>query len=228
MKTAPRSLEKIFIDNIHQILLPGLTLESQSHFDPVVVHRLPSPWQLVGAGNYAAVFCHPDYADYVIKVYAPGRPGWLDEVAVYQRLGQHPAFSTCFHAEPSFLVLKRLAGVTLYDCLARGKKIPGEVIQDVDQALAHARDRGLNPHDIHGRNVMMYHGRGLVVDVSDFLKPETCTAWNDLRKAYYWFYRPFLAPLSLRVPYRVLNWVRKGYRWFRRMRRRWSTGRAML
>jgi len=58
------------------------------------------------------------------------------------------------------------------------------------------------PHDVHGRNVMMLSGRGLVVDVSDFLDEETCSKWNDL-KAYYWLYRPLFSPFRLRVPYFV-------------------------
>jgi len=48
---------------------------------------------------------------------------------------------------------------------------------------------GVATPDVHGRNVMMLSGRGLVVDVSDF-DEETCSKWNDLKKAYYWLYRP--------------------------------------
>jgi hypothetical protein len=38
-------------------------------------------------GNYAAFFEHPAYPDVVVKVYAPGRLGLAQEVAVYERLG---------------------------------------------------------------------------------------------------------------------------------------------
>ncbi|MEO1401415.1 MAG: serine/threonine protein kinase [Cyanobacteria bacterium J06635_1] len=220
MKTTSLLSLETLVNNIHQVLLPQLALASDNPFDPVVVTQVPTPWQLVGTGNYAAVLYHPDYHNSVVKVYAPGRAGWAEEVEVYRRLGVHPAFSTCFHAEPGFLVLKRLDGVTLYDCLAQGRVIPKRVIQDIDRALAYTRDRNLNPHDIHGRNVMMHQGRGFVVDISDFLQPPSCTAWEDLKRAYYWFYRPLLAPLRVRVPYPFLDWVRKGYRWGRRWGRR--------
>lgn len=226
MKATSRLSLETLVNNIRQTLLPQLALASDNPFDPVLVTHVPVPWQLVGTGNYAAVLSHPNYQSCVVKVYAPGREGWADEVEVYQRLGAHPAFSTCFHAEPEFLVLKRLHGITLYDCLAKGKVIPKQVIQDIDRALAYARDRNLNPHDIHGRNVMMHQGRGLVVDISDFLKPETCSAWNDLKRAYDWFYRPVLAPLRVRVPYPILDWVRKTYRWFRHRFRRRATGQS--
>ena len=75
-------------DCIHQGLLPALQLESIDPHNPVVVHRVPSPWTCLGTGNYAAVFAHPDYPDQVVKVYAPGRPGLEDEVEVYRRLGE--------------------------------------------------------------------------------------------------------------------------------------------
>lgn len=207
---------KRLIEAIYQELLPTLDLKSIDPHNPVVVCQLPSPWQLLGTGNYAAVMVHPDFPEQVVKVYAPGRPGWPEEVEVYRLLGSHPAFSECLHAEANFLILKRLRGVTLYDCLNRGLRIPVQVIRDIDSALDYARRRGLYPHDVHGRNVMMQNGHGLVVDVSDFLRQEPCTAWADLKKAYYWLYRPILSPLGLRVPYRLLDWVRASYRQFRK------------
>lgn len=205
------------IESIHQELLPPLQIESLDPHNPIVVHHVPHPWQLLGAGNYAAVLCHPDYPEQVIKVYAPGRPGLAEEAEVYRRLGSHPAFSECLYVGENFLVLKRLHGKTLYDCMYFGLPIPRQVIQDIDQALAYARDRRLYPHDVHGRNVMMHEGRGLVVDVSDFLHQDTCLAWNDLKRAYYWIYRPILGPLRLKIPYAVLDLVRKCYRIFRRL-----------
>ncbi len=96
----------------------------------------------------------------------------------------------------------------------RGLRIPVKVIQDVDEALNYAKSRGLYPHDIHGRNVMMYENKGFVVDISDFLHQESCSKWDNLKKAYYWLYRPFLSPLKLRIPYFVLDIVRKSYRRF--------------
>ena len=212
-----RSSTNALIDGIHHELCPALHIESVRPHDPVVVRRVPAPWRLLGAGNYAAVLGHPSYPAWVVKIYAPGRPGFEEEVEVYRRLGTHPAFSECCYAGEGVLVLKRLHGVTLYDSLQRGLPIPEEVILDVDAALDYARNRGLRPHDVHGRNVMMWQGRGLVVDVSDFLHEEDCSEWEDLKKAYYGIYRPFIMPLRLRVPGRVLDALRKGYRLFRRI-----------
>ncbi|MBW4616287.1 MAG: serine/threonine protein kinase [Desmonostoc vinosum HA7617-LM4] len=200
------------LKSIHEDLLPSLQIESVVPHNPVKVQYLPEPWKLLGTGNYAAVFYHPNHPNQVVKIYAPGRPGFDEEVEVYRRLGSHPAFSECYYAQEDFLVLKRLYGVTLYECMHLGLPIPRQVIQDIDEALDYACSRGLYPHDVHGRNVMMHQGRGLVVDISDFLHQETCSKWKNLKKAYYWLYLPVLCPLRLRVPYFLLDIVRKTYR----------------
>lgn len=211
------TLLKQLIESVRKELLPRLQIESVDPHNPVKVHYVPDPWKVLGAGNYAAVVYHPDYPNQVVKIYAPGRPGFEEEVEVYRRLGSHPAFSECFYAGEDFLILKRLYGVTLYDSMHLGLPIPAKVIRDIDKALDYARGRGLYPHDVHGRNVMMLEGRGLVVDVSDFLQEETCSKWEDLKRAYYWLYRPILCPLRIRVPYSVLDIVRKSYRLLRRL-----------
>ncbi len=205
------------VERVERELLPALRLESVDPRHPVVPRHVPAPWQVLGTGNYAAVLAHPEHPALVVKVYAPGRPGLDAEAEVYARLGRHPAYSACAHAGRGYLVLERLRGVTLYDAVHRGLPIPERVIRDIDDALDYARARGLHPHDVHGRNVMMHDGRGLVVDVSDFLERADCSKWRDLRRAYYRVYRPLLMPLRLRVPYAVLDLVRAGYRVLRRV-----------
>lgn len=206
------------LEGVRRGLLPGLTIESLApHHDPVAVRLLPPPWELVGTGNYAAVFCHPGHPDLVAKVYAPGRPGLAEEEAeVYRRLGPHPAFPECLHEGEGFLVLTRVRGETLHDRLRLGLPIPEQVVEDVDRALAYARGRGLRPHDVHARNVMVRDGRGLVVDVSDFLRGGPCPAWDDFKRFYYWLYGPILRPLGLRVPRPALEAARRLWRRFRR------------
>ena len=183
----------LLVAAIERSLLPDLDIASISPVDPIVANHVPDPWQLLGCGNYAAVLTHPDFPELIVKIYAPGRPG-------------------IEYAGPNYLILTRLHGVTLYNCLHLGKRIPSQVIQEIDAALDYARSRGLFPHDVHGKNVMMYGHHGLVVDVSDFLKQEPCHAWRDLRWAYYWIYRPLLYPLGLCMPYWALDCLRASYR----------------
>lgn len=205
------------VRRVYGSLLPEVRIQSVRSSDPVVVRHVPRPWRLLGRGNYAAVVVHPDHQEWVVKVYAPHRPGFDAEREVYRRLGEHPAYSHCAYGADGFLVLRRLHGVTLYDAVHRGLPIPPRVIEDIDEALDYARGRDLHPHDVHGRNVMMHEGRGLVVDVSDFLKREDCTRWEDLKTAYDRVYRPFFMRLRLRVPYFLLDLVRLLYRTFRRV-----------
>ncbi|MBD2249885.1 serine/threonine protein kinase [Nostoc parmelioides] len=207
-----KSLPTHFQESIYQELLPSLQIESVNPRNLIQVNYVPQPWLLLGKGNYAAVVYHPNYPEFVVKIYAPKRPGYEEEVEVYHRLGSHPAFSECLYAQDGFLVLKRLYGTTLYDCMHLGLPIPKQVIRDIDDALEYAQSRGLYPHDVHGRNVIMHEGRGLVVDISDFLHQEPCSKWKNLKKAYYWLYLPVLRPLRLRVPYSALDWIRKCYR----------------
>ncbi|ESA33899.1 serine threonine protein kinase [Leptolyngbya sp. Heron Island J] len=208
------------VATIDQHFRPYLCLESVRPHDPVEVRYMPAPWKLLGTGNYAAVFNHPNYPELVVKMYAPGRPGFEDEVEVYRRIGSHPAFSQCFYARDNFLILKRLQGVTLYNCLNRGFRIPSQVISDIDRALDYARSRGLRPHDVHGKNVMMHEGEGLVVDISDFLREGSGLAWDDLKKFYYWVYRPLLSPLRIRIPLTLLDISRRVYRLLRTLLKR--------
>lgn len=208
-----------FIVLMEQSLLSELVLDSVDPTNPIRVAETPHGWRLLGAGNYAGVFTHQDYSDIAVKVYAPGRDGWESECEVYRRIGTHPAFSTCYHAGEYkghyYLILKRLKGKTLYQCIIDGAAIPKKAIEDIDQALEYARSRGLFPHDVHGKNVMIKDGRGIVLDISDFLKEEPCTMWDDLKKAYNRIYMPFLSKKPIPVPEWVLNGVRKGYRFMR-------------
>lgn len=203
--------------SIEEGLLPALHIESLHPHEPVVVHAIPDPWEFVGAGNYTAVVAHPAFPHWVVKVYAPGRPGLEEEREVYRRLGVHPAFSRCLAAGDDYLVLKRLEGTTFFDCLRRGIRIPEQAVRDIDEALDYARRRGLHPHDVHAKNVMLSpEGRGLVADISDFLAEQEDSKWRDLRRAYYRLYRPILGRRTFPVPVGVLNLIRKGYRLFKR------------
>ncbi|WP_238885277.1 serine/threonine protein kinase [Clostridium sp. YIM B02551] len=202
------------VHNIDNKLLPNIDIKSLNPHDPIVVNALPEPWLLLGVGNYAAGIIHPDFSEYVVKIYAPGRPGIKEEVEVYNRINEHPSFSKCFYYTDNYLILKRLNGETLYNCINKGIQIPERIIKDIDYALVYAKNLGLSPHDVHAKNVMIVDGKGVVVDVSDFLKLETCTHWADFKKAYYSIYIPFFYKRHPAIPNFCLNFIRKSYRSF--------------
>lgn len=218
-----KRVKVIISQSVMESFLREVGLESLSPEDPVVVTHLPEPWELVGTGNYAGVFAHPDYPDVVVKLYAPGRPGIENEKEVYKKLGETKYFPVCYQAGDNYLVIKRIRGISLFDCVRYGIPIPSQVIEDVETALAVARAKGLHPHDVHGKNVLMYQGHGYLIDVSDYNKAQEDTKWRDLRKAYYRFYLPFMKDRGWKVPLWMLDGVRKGYRICKKWRRLFSS-----
>lgn len=208
------------IDCIDNKLLPNIDIQSVRSFDPIIVHNVPEPWILLGVGNYAAGFTHPDFSEYVVKIYAPGRPGIQEEVEVYNKIKSHQSYSECFYYTENYLILKRLKGKTLYSCVNEGIPIPENVINDIDEALKYARSLGLNPHDVHAKNVMIVEDKGVVVDVSDFTKSNKCFLWEDFKKAYYKIYIPLLYKYHPAIPEFYLNVIRRGYRLLKKEKRK--------
>ncbi|MCS4469685.1 hypothetical protein JTS96_19665 [Clostridium botulinum] len=142
---------KKFINIIDNDFIPNLKMKSINPSDPIKVEFVPKPWILLGCGNYAGVFTHPDFDNLAIKIYASGRDGLREEIEVYKTIGEHPAYSKLLYSKNNYLILKRLKGITFYNSLIKGIKIPKHIIKDIDNALEYARERGLNPHDVHAK-----------------------------------------------------------------------------
>ncbi|WP_241156803.1 serine/threonine protein kinase [Bacillus sp. FJAT-42376] len=197
--------------NIDLELTDKVSVKSVDPLDPVHVDNIPEGWELLGRGNYAAVFIHKDLPDKIVKLYAENREGAEKEQQVYRMLGKHPAYSEMYGYGDRYLILKKLEGLTLYEALRKGVYIPERVIKDVDKAIKYAIEEGLRPADIHGKNVMMKDGRGYIVDVSDFLEEFECPRWKDFKKAYYRIYLPLTKLGKWKIPRWMLERIRKGY-----------------
>ena len=200
-------------------LLPNIQLSAEGPFDPIIVKNLSNTWKTIGSGNYAGVFLHQSNPTWVVKVYGRKPEDLKKEVDVYKKLGKHQSFSSLIYYGDNYLVLKRIDGINLFDALVKGIPIPMSVIHDVDEGIAYARSVGLNPYDIHGKNVVMSNGRGYIVDVSDFYKQGKCKKWDDLKKAYYKIYLPFISKYHPPIPFFIVNNVRKGYRLYRKIKK---------
>ncbi|XJZ28576.1 serine/threonine protein kinase [Bacillota bacterium Lsc_1132] len=211
-----------YIKKIETELLKQIDLYSENPFDPIVVRNHSSNWKTIGNGNYAAVFVHEAKPEWVVKVYGRNPEGIQKEVSVYKKLGKHESFSTLYAYGERYLVLKRLEGITLFNALIKGVKIPESVIRDVDNALAYARSVGLNPYDVHGKNVVMNKGRGYIVDISDFYKSGYCSKWVDLKKAYNLIYKPLISKWHPPIPFVVVDGIRRGYRLYKKGKRKFD------
>ena len=59
--------------------------------------------------------------------------------------------------------------MTLFDCVLQGIHIPEQVINDVEDAREYVRNKGLNPRDIHLKNILLQNGRAKILDVSEYI-----------------------------------------------------------
>ena len=208
-----------YIKLIGNELLPNINLTTEGPFDPIIVENFSNTWKTIGNGNYAGVFLHQSNPKWVVKVYGRKPEALKREVEVYKKLGNHESFSSLIDHGDNYLILKRIDGINLFDAVVKGIRIPESVIKDVDEGIAYARSVGLNPFDVHGKNVVMSNGRGYIVDISDFYKQGKCRKWDDLKKAYYKIYLPFLYKYHPRIPYFIVNSIRKGYRLYRKIKK---------
>ncbi|MCM3725900.1 serine/threonine protein kinase [Neobacillus cucumis] len=209
-----------YVKLIETELLPYVNLSVLSPFDPIIVENRSHSWRTIGCGNYAGVFLHESYPELVVKVYGRNHEELVKEIEVYKKLGNHESFSRLYAYGENYLILKKLEGITLFNAVIKGVQIPKVVIEDIDRGLEYARSVGLNPFDVHGKNVVMFKGRGYIVDVSDFYKPGYCRKWDDLKKAYHKIYRPFLFRYHPPIPFPVVDGIRKGYRIYRKVKRK--------
>ncbi|MBA4492807.1 serine/threonine protein kinase [Paenactinomyces guangxiensis] len=175
----------------------------------VTIKWVPPVFHLIGWGTDAVVVQHPDGPDRVFKVFARERLHKKEnEYDVYQRIGQSPYFARCFAKGENYLVLSYEEGPTLYQCLEQGIVIPEQVIADVEDARTYARSRGLNPRDIHLKNVLLQNGRAKLIDVSEFLQPGDDGRWDHLVQGYRDFYHLIKGK---KIPSWVIELVKKTY-----------------
>ncbi|KZR57050.1 hypothetical protein [Pseudobacillus badius] len=165
---------------------------------PVTIRNLPDQLHCAGIGTDAAVFVHASSPSYAFKVYAEGKEQTkVNEVAAYKKLAGS-SFYPVFYGEGSrFIVISFEPGMNLYDCLATGTYIPPEAIEQVDQAIEEAEQTGLNPRDIHLKNIILQDGGIKLIDVSEYVKPGSDRRWEHLKEAYKLYY-PLIAskPIS--------------------------------
>lgn len=192
--------------------IKGVRVRSVNPRDPVHVISHPDSWRVIGVGNSAAVFQPKDHPELAVKVFAETFEHIAtQEAGIYEQLGQSDYFPKYYGRGDHYLVIQFRPGRNLYDCLLQGTEIPEQVIHDVDTAIRYARDIGLNPADIHLKNVLLHEGRGYLVDVSDYGKVGECARWETLKKAYYDYYRDLYVP-GMPVPSWVLETIRKWYK----------------
>jgi len=156
------------------------------------IESLPSELDLIGTGRSAFVF-RVRGTDRVIKKFYPSFRTLAElEGGIYAQLTDFPTYAQVYEYGADYIVLEYIEGQTLFECLVSGTYIPESVLTTVDTALAQARSVGLNPSDIHLRNILLTANGTRIIDVARFRQTEPCTQWDDLKKAYHYVYaKPF-------------------------------------
>ncbi|MBB5180218.1 hypothetical protein HNQ44_001646 [Planomicrobium koreense] len=186
-----------------------ITVTENPDNEPVTIEGAVDGFRCIGVGTDAAVFQSLSAPGYAFKIYAEGKKDKLEaEAEVYSRLGSSPNFSECYGATDRLLVLKFEEGLTLFDCLLQGVRVPEQVIKDVENARAYVREKGLNPRDIHLKNILLQDGRAKLLDVSEYIKPGNDFRWEHLYKAY----REYYSLIDGKpMPFWLLDTIRKWY-----------------
>ena len=176
---------------------------------PVSIEGFVNGFRCIGVGTDAAVFQFLETPEYAFKVYAENKKDKLEaEAKVYSQIGSSPYFSSCYGVTDRLLVIKYEEGVTLFDCLLQGIQVPEQVIADVEKARDYIREIGLNPRDIHLKNILLQNGRAKLLDVSEYIKPGNDFRWEHLKKAYEEYYALIDGKP---MPFWLLDTIRKWY-----------------
>jgi predicted Ser/Thr protein kinase len=160
--------------------------------------------KLIGTGRSAFVF-RIEESDKVIKVFYPQFVHVAkEETDIYQVLQGISYFPTVYNSGPNYIVMDFIEGATLFECLTKGKFVTSAHIKEIDYALSLAAERGLNPSDIHLRNILITPAGDIkMIDVARFRQKKDCTQWHDLKKAYR---RHYLKPyFPKKIPAPILN-----------------------
>ncbi|QOY36460.1 protein kinase family protein [Anaerobacillus isosaccharinicus] len=162
--------------------------------------------QFIGNGRSAVVF-RVGTTNKVLKVFLPPFIHIAKEEAeIYKALGEQPFYPKFYEVGPNYLVIDYIEGHTLFNCLLKGVTIEWKHIKEIDYALILAKTNGLNPSDIHLRNIFITpNGSIKIIDVARFRQRKTCSQWSDLKKAYSKYYQHKLFPKK--VPAFFLNLI---------------------
>lgn len=189
--------------------LTAIKVVANPNNEPVSIVGFADGFRCIGVGTDAAVFQFLETPEYAFKVYAENKQDKLEaEAKVYAQIGDSPYFSICYGVTDRLLVIKYEEGLTLFDCLLQGMRVPEQVIEDVEKARAYIRQIGLNPRDIHLKNILLQNGRAKLLDVSEYIKPGNDFRWEHLKKAHEEYYALIDGKP---MPFWLLDTIRKWY-----------------
>ena len=162
--------------------------------------------KLVGTGRSAFVF-RINNSSKAIKVFFPNYTYIAKEEAdIYIALHDISYFPTVYDSGLNYIVMDFIKGRTLFECVNQGIPITAEHIKEIDAALLLASNKGLNPSDIHLRNIFITSTNDIkLIDVARFRQTKDCNQWSDLKSAYVLYYKKRYFPKKIPAP--IMNTV---------------------
>lgn len=169
--------------------LRKIKITSTKNNELVTIGHYTKNLECIGVGTDAAVFKQRLEPTLAFKVYAEDKLNKLEaEFQVYQKLEKSEWFPVLYGRGHNYLVISYEEGMTLYDCLRTGTHIPKQVVTDVEEARKNCISKGLNPRDIHLKNILLQKGRAKLLDVSEYLNPGNDNRWDYLKQGYEEYY----------------------------------------
>ena len=162
--------------------------------------------ELAGTGRSAFVF-RIKSSEKAIKVFFPKFEYIAkEEATIYMTLQDISTFPTIYASGLNYFVMDYIDGHTLFECMTQGREITLAHIKEVDYALSLASKLGLNPSDIHLRNIIITSkDEIIIIDVARFRQTKNCKQWSHLKKVYHQLYRKRF--FSKKIPATLLNIV---------------------
>lgn len=167
--------------------------------------------KLIGIGRSACVFLIKE-TEKVIKVF-PSKFHHVakEEAEIYAQLTQISSFPSVYASGRNFIVMDYIKGFTLFDCLQKGIEIQEEQVKEIDRVMQLVRSKGLNPSDVHLRNILLTTDQQVkIIDVARYKQTKQCKQWDDLRDAYFHLYaQPFF---PRRLPRMLMHVIGRMYK----------------
>lgn len=159
---------------------------------------------LIGTGRSAYAFKIAK-TNKVMKVFFPRYSHLAKEEAEIYKLLQHVEYyPTLYEVGSNYLVIDYIEGATLFECVTNGVVISDEIVLEIDRAIQLARREGLNPSDIHLRNLFLtLDNKVRIIDVARYRQTKDCVRWRDLKYAFFHYYKKRYFPKK--IPAFILN-----------------------
>lgn len=182
------------------------SVEFRTRKNKIELENFSDLLEAIGKGRSACVFKIKGES-IALKVFFPHKKGVAkEEAAIYRKLQGISYYPHLFEEGLNYIAMDYIEGHTLFQCLQRGIVVTGEEIKEVDKALVEAKQGGLNPSDIHLKNIILTPERKIkIIDVARFRQKGQDRQWNDLRKFYEYLYNKRFFPK--RLPAAILNTV---------------------